>query len=66
VGATSRRTDLTVHTESHSSVWSKFGNLIVAVAAVLQIATSSLALPGQIRQELDGAASGPTPRGQGD
>jgi hypothetical protein len=54
VGATQRRTDLTVKADSNRSVWTKFGNVIIAVAAVLQIATSSLALPSQIRAELEG------------
>jgi hypothetical protein len=53
-GAVYRRMDLTVHMDSHSGVWTKFQNVIVAVAAVLQIATSSFVLPGQIRQELEG------------
>lgn len=53
VGAAYRRVDLTAHKDSHG-VWTKFGNLIVVVAAALQIATSSFVLPGQIRQELDG------------
>ena len=53
-GAAQRRVDLTVDAKSHSSVWIKFANLIVVVAAVLQIGTSGLALPSQIRQELEG------------
>ena len=53
-GAAYRRMDLTVHMDSHSGVWTKFQNVIIAVAAVLQIATSSFVLPGQIRQELEG------------
>jgi hypothetical protein len=55
VGAAYRRIDLTVRADDTSrSVWKKFGNLILGVAAVLQIATSSLALPSQIQQELEG------------
>jgi len=60
VGAAQRRTDLTVKADSNSSAWTKFGSIIIAVAAVLQIATSSLALPSQIRGELEGPPS-PTP-----
>jgi hypothetical protein len=58
VGAVQRRSDLVVKSDTSTGAWAKFGNLVVAVAAVLQIATSSLMLPGQIRQELDGT---PTP-----
>ena len=54
VGAAYRRKDLTVKKESDSGVWTKFQNLIIAVSAVLQIATSSFVLPSQIRQELEG------------
>lgn len=53
MGAAYRRVDLTADKDS-PGVWAKFGNLIVVVAAVLQIATSSFVLPGQIRQELEG------------
>lgn len=55
VGAAQRRMDLTVRAaKENMPAWQKFFNVIVAIAAALQIATSSLALPGQIQQELDG------------
>jgi hypothetical protein len=54
VGAAQRRVDLTVRRESNSGAWTKFLNLIVGVAAVLQITTTAFVLPGQVRQELDG------------
>lgn len=58
VGAGQRRVDLTVRleTEANSGGWTKFLNLLVGVAAVLQIASTSLMLPGQVRQELEGPA----------
>jgi len=61
VGAVRRRVDLVVRMESNPTAWSKFQNLIVGVAAVLQIATAGLALPGQVRQELEGPAPSPAP-----
>jgi hypothetical protein len=54
VGATERRMDLTVRMEDNKSAWTKFQNLIIGVAAVLQITTSAFVLPGQVRQELEG------------
>lgn len=53
-GAAMRRTDLTAKSEASRGAWRKFGELVVAVAAVLQIATAGIALPGQVRQEIEG------------
>lgn len=54
VGALNRRADLTVRSDANPGVWKKFGNLLVAVAAVLQISTSAFVLPGQVRQAIEG------------
>lgn len=54
VGATYRRKDLTARSGESPSVWRKFGEVIVAVAAALQIATSAIALPGQVQQAIEG------------
>lgn len=62
VGAAIRRTDLLVHAQESKekkSVWGKWFDTLMAVAAALQIATSALMLPGQIRQELEGPAPQP-------
>jgi hypothetical protein len=54
VGAAHRRKDLATRSTSAPSVWRKFGEVIVAVAAALQIATSAVALPGQVHQAIEG------------
>ncbi len=54
LGALNRRVDLTVRSDENPNVWKKFGNLLVAVAAVLQISTSAFILPGQVRQAIEG------------
>jgi len=54
VGAAQRRMDLSARSGESRSAWRKFGELVVTVAAVLQITTSSLALPGLARQGLEG------------
>jgi hypothetical protein len=54
VGALNRRPDLTVRSTANPGVWKKFGDLIIAVAAVLQISTSAFVLPGQIHQAIEG------------
>ena len=53
-GAANRRADLTAQSDANRKVWKKFGDLLIAVAAVLQISTSSFVLPGQIRQAIEG------------
>lgn len=60
LGAARRRADLSARGENRSTS-RKFGELIVAVAAVLQITTAGLTLPGQIRQELEGPAPAAPP-----
>jgi hypothetical protein len=59
IGALNRRPDLTARGKDDSGVWKKFAALLVTVAAVLQISTSSFMLPGQIRQAIEGTQ--PTP-----
>jgi hypothetical protein len=62
IGAIIRRWDLVVQAkedEKKKSFWEKWFAVITAVAAALQIATSALMLPGQIRQELEGPAPQP-------
>jgi hypothetical protein len=62
VGAVIRRKDLLVHAQESAekkSVWGKWFDTLMAVAAALQIASSALMLPGQIRQELEGPAPQP-------
>lgn len=54
VGALNRRMDITVRAEANPGVWKRFGDLLVAVAAVLQISTSAFVLPGQVRQAIEG------------
>ena len=54
VAAPYRRIDLTVRMEEHRGAWAKYQNLIVGVAAVLQIANLAFIVPGQVRQELEG------------
>lgn len=54
VAAPFRRTDLTVRMEEHSGAWAKYQDLIVGVAAVLQIVNLAFIVPGQVRQELEG------------
>jgi hypothetical protein len=54
VGAVQRRTDLTTRIEDNKSAWTKFQNLLIGVAAILQITTTAFVLPGQVRQELEG------------
>ena len=61
VGAGFRRTDLTVRSDTSPSAWHKFGNLIVVIAAALQIAGSSLTLPDQLRQALEAPPPAPAP-----
>lgn len=61
-GAIIRRWDLLVQAkedEKKKSFWEKWFAVLAAVAAALQIATSALMLPGQIRQELEGPAPQP-------
>lgn len=53
-GAAYRRKDLARRSASAPSAWRKFGEVIVAVAAALQIATSAIALPGQVKQAIEG------------
>jgi hypothetical protein len=54
VGAAHRRADLAARSSEAPGVWRKFGEVIVVVAAALQIATSAVALPGQVRQAIEG------------
>jgi hypothetical protein len=61
VGALHRRSDVVVRSDTSPSAWRKFGKLIVVVAAVLQVAQSSLMLPDQIRQALEGPPPAPLP-----
>jgi hypothetical protein len=58
VGSLNRRSDIVVKAEKSQSVWAKFGNLIVVVAAVCQITGAQLALPSLIRQELASGSGG--------
>jgi hypothetical protein len=60
-GALHRRADLVARSDTSPSAWRKFGNLIVLVGAVFQVAQSSLMLPVQIRQALDGPLPAPAP-----
>jgi hypothetical protein len=54
VGAAHRRKDLAARSSEAPGVWRKFGEVIVVVAAALQIATSAIALPGQVQQAIEG------------
>lgn len=54
IGALNRRADLTVRHDKSPAVWKKFTEVLVAVAAVLQISTSTFMLPGQVRQAIEG------------
>lgn len=54
MGAVMRRTDLTVRIADNKSVWTKFGVIIATVASALSITVTSLALPGDLRQAIDG------------
>jgi hypothetical protein len=58
VGALHRRSDLVARGEDSPSVWAKFGNLIVVVAAIFQIAGAQIPLPAAIRHELTGPPGG--------
>jgi hypothetical protein len=60
VGSLNRRSDIVVKAEKAPSVWTKFGNLIVVVAAVCQITGAQLALPNLIKQELASGSGGHT------
>jgi hypothetical protein len=53
-GAVIRRTDLLVRMDENPGPWKKFGKLIIAVGTVLGIPSAGLALPGQIRQAIEG------------
>lgn len=55
MGAVMRRTDLTVHIADSKSVWAKFRVIIATVASALSITVTGLALPGDLRQAIDGA-----------
>ncbi len=59
VGAANRRMDLTSQAEN-AGAWAKFRDLILVIAAILAIASTSLALPGQIRRELEGPPPAPS------
>jgi hypothetical protein len=54
VGAAHRRADLAARSSEAPGVWRKFGEVLVVVAAALQIATSAVALPGQVQQAIEG------------
>lgn len=58
VGALHRRADLAARSEDSPSVWAKFGNLIVVVAAIFQITGAHIPLPAAIRYELTGPPAG--------
>jgi hypothetical protein len=54
-GAARRRIDLTIRVkEEHPSAWEKFRDVMLVIAAILSIASTGLALPGQVLQELEG------------
>jgi len=57
VGAACRRVDLAVRSQENPSAWRKFGEVIVAIAAVLQITTTALALPADVRAAIEGPPS---------
>ncbi|HEY7146531.1 MAG TPA: hypothetical protein VH637_20010 [Streptosporangiaceae bacterium] len=62
VGSLNRRSDIVTKADKSPSAWTKFGNLIVVVAAVCQITGSQLALPAMIKHELSSSHPSTTPQ----
>lgn len=53
-GAANRRQDLVTRSETAPSVWRKFVNLLKDIAVTLGVTSALIALPGQVRQAIEG------------
>jgi hypothetical protein len=59
-GAAARRMDLTIRAaETSPSAWKKFADVMKDLAVVLGVTSSLVALPGQVRQAIEGTPSPP-------